>query len=78
MANTLVGYHDKIGIERDPEDEDRPRVNPDTLESNIDNLYLAGVIVAGAKTSTLFIENSRVHAKIIMQEIKEKEKVVEG
>ena len=71
-------FLDKIGIERDPEDEDRPRVNPDTLESNIDNLYLAGVIVAGAKTSTLFIENSRVHAKIIMQEIKEKEKVVEG
>lgn len=70
-------FLDKIGIERDPEDVGRPNVDPDTLESNIVNLFLAGVIVAGAKTSTLFIENTRVHAQIIMQQIKERQKVLQ-
>ncbi len=70
-------FMDKIGIERDPEDVGRPHIDPETLESNIENLFLAGVIVAGAKTSTLFIENTRVHAQIIMERIKEKEKVMQ-
>ncbi|HLU93245.1 MAG TPA: YpdA family putative bacillithiol disulfide reductase [Membranihabitans sp.] len=69
-------FLDKIGVQRDPDDDLKPRVNTTTLESNVENLYLAGVIVAGARTSTLFIENSRVHAQIIIQEIKEKEKVI--
>ena len=69
-------FLDRIGVQRDPADGEKPNVNTETLESNVENLYLAGVIVAGARTSTLFIENSRVHAQIIIHEIKEKEKVI--
>lgn len=80
----MTGYEpdfqflDKIGVQRDPEDKEKPNVNPETLESNVENLYLAGVVVAGSKTSTLFIENSRVHGRLIIQQIKEKEKVLRG
>lgn len=78
MTGYVPDYNflDKIGIERDPEDNGRPNVDPETLESNIENMFLAGVIVAGAKTSTLFIENTRVHAQIIMQQILAREKVM--
>lgn len=71
-------FLDRIGVQRDPEDPEKPLVNPETFESNVENLYLAGVVVAGSKTSTLFIENSRVHGGIIIQQIKQKEKVLEG
>lgn len=71
-------FLDSIGVHRDPEDPEKPMVDPETLESNVENLYLAGVVVAGTKTSTLFIENSRVHGGIIIQQIKQKEKVLEG
>ncbi len=71
-------FLDKIGIERDDLDAGKPQVDPDTLESNVENLFLAGVIVAGSRTSTLFIENSRIHAQVIMQQIKKKEKVMQG
>lgn len=78
MTGYLPDYEflDRIGIMRDPEDTDKPHVNPETFESNIENLYLAGVVVAGSRTSTLFIENSRIHGRIILQDIKEKEKVI--
>lgn len=71
-------FLDRIGVERDPEDPEKPMVDPETFETNVENLYLAGVVVAGSRTSTLFIENSRVHGGIIIQQIKEKEKVLEG
>jgi len=71
-------FLERIGVERDPEDPERPMVDPETYETNVPNLYLAGVVVAGSRTSTLFIENSRVHGVIIIQQIKEKEKVLEG
>jgi thioredoxin reductase (NADPH) len=35
--------------------------NPETLESNVPGIYLAGVIVAGSRTSEIFIENGRFH-----------------
>lgn len=80
MTGYVPDYNflDKIGIIRDHIDTGKPQVNPDTLESNVDNLFLAGVIVAGDRTSTLFIENSRIHARIIMEQIKKKEKVMQG
>ncbi|MBY5959999.1 YpdA family putative bacillithiol disulfide reductase [Membranicola marinus] len=71
-------FLDKIGILRNDQEPGKPQVDPETLESNIENLFLAGVIVAGDRTSTLFIENSRVHAEIIMEQIKKKEKVLQA
>ena len=39
----------------------KPRTNPDTLESERKGIYLAGVIVAGMHTNEIFIENGRFH-----------------
>ncbi|MEO7102810.1 MAG: YpdA family putative bacillithiol disulfide reductase [Gemmatimonadaceae bacterium] len=48
----------KLGIELEP-DTERATVNPDTLESNVPGIYMAGSIVAGRFTSGIFIENGR-------------------
>ncbi len=47
----------------------RPRTNPDTLESDRPGVYLAGVIVAGMHTNEIFIENGRFHGAAIAQAI---------
>ena len=48
----------KLGIQLDPETE-RASVNPETLETNVPGVYMAGSIVAGRFTSGIFIENGR-------------------
>ena len=48
----------RLGIELDP-DTERASVNPDTLETNVPGIYMAGSIVAGRYTSGIFIENGR-------------------
>jgi len=62
----LTGYHpdfaflEALGVRL--QDPDRtPVVDPDTLESNVAGIYLAGVIVAGNRTNEIFIENGRFH-----------------
>lgn len=49
-----------------------PDHNPDTLESNVAGIFLAGVICGGSQTNKWFIENSRIHAPIITEEIKKR------
>lgn len=46
-----------------------PTYNPDTMETNVKGLYLAGVVCGGLETHKWFIENSRVHAEMIVQNI---------
>ncbi len=46
-----------------------PVYNAETMESNIPNLYLAGVVCGGKDTHLWFIENSRIHAEMIVQHI---------
>ncbi|MBD1429593.1 YpdA family putative bacillithiol disulfide reductase [Sphingobacterium litopenaei] len=46
-----------------------PEHNPETMETNIGGLYLAGVVCGGLNTHLWFIENSRIHAKMIMDSI---------
>ena len=53
-----------------------PQYDPKTMETNIDNLYLAGVICGGMETHKWFIENSRIHANMIMVHIAQKTKSV--
>ncbi|MBI2816917.1 MAG: YpdA family putative bacillithiol disulfide reductase [Acidobacteria bacterium] len=50
----------------------RPECNPKTLESNVPGLYLAGVIVAGLDSHEVFIENGRLHGKLVLAAIAEK------
>jgi len=56
------------GITVDPA-SGRPRVHPDTLESERPGVYLAGVIVAGVHTNEIFIENGRFHGQQIARAI---------
>jgi len=73
----LTGYHPdydflrSVGI-RLSEKDYRPECNPQTLESNVAGVYVAGVIVAGSRTSEIFIENGRFHGKQIAEDLKKK------
>ena len=49
-----------------------PEYNPETMESNVKGIYLAGVICGGMETHKWFIENSRIHADIIIGDIEER------
>jgi thioredoxin reductase (NADPH) len=46
-----------------------PEYNPETMETNLPGLYLAGVVCGGLDTHLWFIENSRIHADMIMDDI---------
>lgn len=61
-----------MGIEIGTDEFLTPVHNPDTMETNVPGIYLAGVICGGLKTNKWFIENSRVHAEVIMEEIARK------
>lgn len=52
-----------------------PFYNEETMETNIPNLYLAGVVCGGKDTHLWFIENSRIHAEIIVKNILANSKV---
>jgi len=58
-----------IGVKLSDDQKLYPEYHQDTMESNVDNLYLAGVICGGMDTHVWFIENSRVHAKTIIKDI---------
>jgi thioredoxin reductase (NADPH) len=66
----MTGYHpdftflEQLGIHFEGPDR-RPRCNPESLESNVPGIYLAGVIVAGSRTNEIFIENGRFHGRQI-------------
>ena len=70
----LTGYHPdaelmtKAGIVCDPETL-APAMNPDTYESNVPNLFLAGGCIAGKATGNIFIENGRFHGEKIVAEL---------
>jgi len=74
----LTGYRpnfkflENIGIELSKDDQKLPKYNPDTMETNVEGLYLAGVICGGMETHKWFIENSRIHAPIIVKTVLEK------
>lgn len=46
-----------------------PFYNMETMETNVSNLYLAGVVCGGKDTHLWFIENSRIHAQMIINTI---------
>jgi len=60
----LIGFHpdlglfDRIGIAYDRE-SGRPKIDPDTLETSVPGVYVAGSVTAGTKISEIFIENGR-------------------
>jgi len=66
----MTGYHpdfgflERLGVRFEGQDR-LPVCNPETLESNVPGIYLAGVIVAGSRTNEIFIENGRFHGRQI-------------
>ncbi len=52
-----------------------PIHNNETLETPMEGVYVAGVINSGMQTSKLFIENTRIHSKMIIDHIKSKQTV---
>ena len=59
----------QLGIEIGTDEMKTPAHNPETQETNVPKVYLAGVICGGLKTNKWFIENSRVHAEMIIQDL---------
>lgn len=55
------------------EELDKPAFNPDTMESNIPGLYVAGVIASGRNANEVFIETGRGHGKLIANHIVSKQ-----
>jgi thioredoxin reductase (NADPH) len=49
-----------------------PVYNEETMETSVPGIYLAGVVCGGLKTNKWFIENSRVHASMILQDLAKK------
>ncbi|WP_430615264.1 YpdA family putative bacillithiol disulfide reductase [Flavobacterium sp. JP2137] len=71
----LIGYRpnlpflESLGIALSADKNRRPHYNPQTMETNVERLYLAGVVCGGLDTHQWFIENSRIHAQQIMRHI---------
>ena len=71
----LTGYRPnfdllrKFNINVPQEDSMIPEHNAQTMETNVEGLYLAGVVCGGLNTHLWFIENSRIHAKMIVDSI---------
>jgi thioredoxin reductase (NADPH) len=71
----LTGYHpdfsfiESLGVKLDAESR-RPALDPNTLESNVLGIHLAGVVIGGRHTGEIFIENGRFHGKQIIQALK--------
>ncbi len=67
----LTGYHPdfeflrSLGISLDPS-TNKPTMDPQTHESNVPGIFLAGVVIGGNHTSEIFIENGRFHGKQII------------
>lgn len=58
-----------FGVQLSDDEKLAPTYNPDTMETNVPGLYLAGVVCGGMDTHSWFIENSREHAPKIVEAI---------
>jgi thioredoxin reductase (NADPH) len=64
MEATGITFHD--------DEYHTPVYDERTMETNVKGLYLAGVVCGGLKTNKWFIENSRVHAEMIISDLSKK------
>lgn len=64
MKNAGVRFHH--------DEYQTPVYDEQTMETSTPGLYLAGVVCGGLKTNKWFIENSRIHADVIIRDIASK------
>lgn len=75
----MTGYHpdhdfiSNMGVSIDSE-TGRPFFSEDTMETNVEGLFIAGVIAAGNNANEIFIENGRFHGEMIASTIEKREK----
>lgn len=73
----MTGYHPNhsffhaAGIEID-EDSGRPSCDSETMETNVEGMFIAGVIAAGNNANEIFIENGRFHGDLIAAELEKR------
>ncbi len=67
-------FLESLGVEFQEDEFHTPVYNQETNESSSPNVYLAGVVCGGLKTNKWFIENSREHARLIVDDIVRKKK----
>ncbi len=71
----MTGYQpnyalfDRLGLPVHDDAACKPVFDPETLETSLPGVYMAGVACAGLETSKLFIENTRDHGEIIVGNI---------
>jgi thioredoxin reductase (NADPH) len=70
----LTGYYpstrflEQLGVQYDA-DILLPSFDPETFETNVPGVYLAGSVVAGRRHKEIFIENGRFHGAAVMRAI---------
>lgn len=75
----MTGYHPDhsfikaMGVDIE-EETGRPYVTPETMETNVEGLFIAGVIAAGNNANEIFIENGRFHGECIARTIEQRKK----
>ncbi|AUS86047.1 hypothetical protein LBYS11_06760 [Lysinibacillus sp. YS11] len=75
----MTGYHPDhsfikaMGVDIEKE-TGRPYVTPETMETNVEGLFIAGVIAAGNNANEIFIENGRFHGECIARNIEQRKK----
>lgn len=70
----MTGYHPDhsfiramgVGIDNET---GRPTYDPETMETNVENLFIAGVLAAGNNANEIFIENGKFHGASIAKAI---------
>jgi thioredoxin reductase (NADPH) len=78
----MTGYHPDFdflvrqGIRLDPITL-KPECDPETLETNVPGIYIAGVVVGGLNTGDIFIENGRFHGREIIAAMTGKGRITE-
>jgi thioredoxin reductase (NADPH) len=73
----LTGYRPDVDLMRRAgvrcdEETLAPELNPETFETNVPNLFIAGGAVAGRNTGSIFIENGRFHGERIIKVLAER------
>ena len=73
----LMGYHPDVTLMRSSgihvdEHTLAPALDPETFETNVPNLFIAGGAIAGRQTGSIFIENGRFHGERIIQVLSER------
>ena len=77
----MTGYQppfnflEMFGIQFQNNADHTPIYDEQTMETNARDVYLAGVVCGGLKTNKWFIENSRIHAELVVQHFLQKRQV---